>query len=641
MRPPRLQRHHLVTGLLLVLVVSACPPERRDLTREEVASITFTRLERFESEQTFDNHVKQLEAIRNSLSTGGGPVVGCGGTGSDMEPPTQTPGSGEPSITNNQEAGVDEGDIVKAVGDWFVVLRRGRLFTVRQTEGALEAVSQVDAHAPGFTFGTWYDEMLVYGRRVIVVGYSSTLSATEIGLFRLDDAGVLTHEGTHFLNAGDYYSSRNYASRLVGGTLVFYMPYPLAWWGSERMMMPSVQSWMRDNDRTPWRPMLSRSDVFKPVQTTLWPILHMVVRCDLDARDFTCTGNALMGPPARTFYVSRDAVYLWVNPGYESWTVEGETRDAKTPRDSVVYRLPLDGGEPGALRARGGPVDQFSFRQNEDGHLDALLVATGKGDSMWGPELTPGDGRFALLRAPLDAFSPELTSLRPEDFTTLPGPQEGTLQNRFVGNHVLWGSGEAYDDSTTAGERAVWVTDVRAPWDVHRLSLGHTVTRLEPLGAGSALVVGENTLGLRLTTVALGEGGPELRGTLLRPGAEQGESRSHGFFFKPDGSGGGVMGLPLRFQGGAWSSLRYGSAEVSFVRVDPELELTTLGSLGASVEMGDDACTKSCTDWYGNARPIFYRERIFALMGYEFVEAHLTERAVEESFRVSYLQPGR
>ncbi|NTX50462.1 beta-propeller domain-containing protein [Myxococcus sp. CA039A] len=645
MRPPRLQRHHFLAGLLLVLVVSACPAKRRPMTREEAAAITFTRLERFGSEQAFDKHAKLLLAIRDSLSTGGGPVVGCGGASSDPVSPPPAPGTDEPSITNNQEAGVDEGDIVKAVGDWFVVLRRGRLFTVRQTEGALEPVSQVDAHAPGFSRGTWYDEMLVYGRRIIVIGYSYAEYSTEIGLFRMDDAGVLTHEGTHFMHSGDYYSSRNYASRLVDGTLVFYMPYYLSLgWNSasvDQMELPSTHGWLRGDDTSPRRPLLSRGDVFKPVQTTLWPILHTVVRCDLDAPGFTCTATALMAPHARTFYVSRDAVYLWVNPGYESWTVEGERTDSKTPRDSVVYRLPLDGGEPGALRARGGPVDQFSFRQNEDGHLDALLVATGKGDSMWGPELTPGDGRFALLRAPLDAFSLELTSLRPEDFTTLPGPQEGTLQNRFVGNHVLWGSGEAYDDSTTAGERAVWVTDVRAPWDVHRLSLGHTVTRLEPLGAGGALVVGENTLGLRLTTVALGEGGPELKGTLLRPGAEQGESRSHGFFFKPDGSGGGVMGLPLRFQGGAWSSLRYGSAEVSFVRVDPELELTTLGSLGASVETGDDACTKSCTDWYGNARPIFYRERIFALMGYELVEAHVTERAVEESFRVSYLQPGR
>ncbi|QDE70197.1 hypothetical protein BHS07_26835 [Myxococcus xanthus] len=35
-------------------------------------------------------------------------------------------------------------------------------------------------------------------------------------------------------------------------------------------------------------------------------------------------------------------------------------------------------------------------------------MATGQGDAMWGPELTRGDGRFALLRAPVVAFDTEL-----------------------------------------------------------------------------------------------------------------------------------------------------------------------------------------------------------------------------------------
>src|SRR5204863_996088 len=36
----------------------------------------------------------------------------------------------EESVTNTQEAGVDEGGIVKLHGDHLVVLRRGRLFTI-------------------------------------------------------------------------------------------------------------------------------------------------------------------------------------------------------------------------------------------------------------------------------------------------------------------------------------------------------------------------------------------------------------------------------------------------------------------------------------------------------------------------------
>jgi hypothetical protein len=34
----------------------------------------------------------------------------------------------------------------------------------------------------------------------------------------------------------------------------------------------------------------------------------------------------------------------------------------------------------------------------------------------------------------------------------------------------------------------------------------------------------------------------------------------------------------------------------------------------------DDECRASCVDWYGNARPLFLRGHVFALLGYELVE---------------------
>ena len=58
---------------------------------------------------------------------------------------------------------------------------------------------------------------------------------------------------------------------------------------------------------------------------------------------------------------------------------------------------------PSALRACGAPIDQFSFKESADGHLNVLLSAGGGGDAMWAPELGYGD--LGLLRAPLSAFS--------------------------------------------------------------------------------------------------------------------------------------------------------------------------------------------------------------------------------------------
>jgi hypothetical protein len=41
-------------------------------------------------------------------------------------------------------------------------------------------------------------------------------------------------------------------------------------------------------------------------------------------------------------------------------------------------------------------------------------------------------------------------------------------------------------------------------------------------------------------------------------------------------------------------------------------------------------------DWYGNARPLFVRGRVFALLGYEMVEGTLNDGRIRETRRVSY-----
>src|SRR4029077_9779497 len=133
------------------------------------------------------------------------------------------------SITNTQHAGVDEGGIVKLHGDHLVVLRRGRLFTVAIGNGALKPISAVDAFGPDIDPRyTWYDEMLVSDDTVAVIGYSYERCGTEVGLFNIDRAGNLNYRSTYHLRSNDYYSSRNYASRLIGSKLIFYTPLYLS-----------------------------------------------------------------------------------------------------------------------------------------------------------------------------------------------------------------------------------------------------------------------------------------------------------------------------------------------------------------------------------------------------------------------------
>lgn len=44
----------------------------------------------------------------------------------------------------------------------------------------------------------------------------------------------------------------------------------------------------------------------------------------------------------------------------------------------------------------------------------------------------------------------------------------------------------------------------------------------------------------------------------------------------------------------------------------------------------------SCVDWYGDARPIFLRGRVYALLGYELVEGDAAGERIRETRRVTF-----
>jgi hypothetical protein len=99
------------------------------------------------------------------------------------------------------------------------------LFTVRIGDDSLKPVASIDAYAPGINpSNDWYDEMLVSGDTIVVIGYSYARGGTEINLFNIESDGRLDYRSTYHLRSNDYYSSRNYASRLIGSKLIFYTP---------------------------------------------------------------------------------------------------------------------------------------------------------------------------------------------------------------------------------------------------------------------------------------------------------------------------------------------------------------------------------------------------------------------------------
>jgi len=155
--------------------------------------------------------------------------------------------------------------------------------------------------------------------------------------------------------------------------------------------------------------------------------------------------------------------------------------------------------------------------------------------------------------------------------------------------------------------------------------------------------VGANGPDLHFTSIRLDDSA-STASRYVRADAAQGETRSHGFFYKPQSAQDGLLGLPVRAGGQAGArQLREPSAAVVFLK-NSGLKLSEMGALDATPGVNqDDACRASCVDWYGNSRPLFIGSRVFALMGYELVEGEVASfgrgAQIRELRRVSF-SPG-
>jgi hypothetical protein len=585
----------------------------------------------------------------------------------------------EESITNVQTAGVDEGGIVKRRGDYLIVLRRGRLFTLRVGGDMLQPIASVDAYGPGIDpNGAWYDEMLVSDRTVVVIGYSYARGGTEIGLFDLDQNGGLKYRATYHMRSNDYYSASNYASRMIGDKLVFYSPMFLNLYAENyEDMLPAVRQWQpnasavaapvdaastgrnKTDGHGDFKRILPAERIYQgsgKLDGDGDLAMHTVTICDLARAEMSCEATAVMAYPGQVFYVSEDSAFVWTVP----WNANGDQ-----PKAADVFRIPLDGSAPTALQAKGVPIDQMSFLQ-KDGYLHVMLAAGGMGQWMWqgvagpsgvapnqaGPNqidsnqtdsaqtassqavsgqvvpATTTGGDFALMRVPLSMFGDGSEKVASSQYRPLREPDfaQYGLQNRFVGDWLLLGASRSWDD-TPAKEDAFairYATDE----DFVRVPVGHPVDRVDALGR-DGIVIGESRGALHFTALSL-SGQPHAAGRYVLAGASQGEQRTHGFFYRQISAGEGIVGLPIIGGNGR------DGASVLYVH-NRALQLQDAGKLDAQRRADiDDACKASCMDWYGNARPIFIGDRVFALLGYELVEGRFDGQQVRERRRVDF-----
>jgi hypothetical protein len=606
----------------------------------------------FESDEAFRAYVKKIK----SQQIGHPMITDSAVLASPPPPPPPAPAAApareaakpaDDSVTNTQEAGVDEGGIVKTFGEYFVILRRGRLFTVSTADGGLKPVDAINAYPPGISpSNDWYDEMLISGDRIIVIGYSYSRGGTEVNRFRIGGDGRLSFEDAYHLRSNDYYSSTNYASRLIGTRLIIYTPLFLPWQPAENFdWLPSVRRWSGDA-KAAFKPMIGARQIYLPAgwdnpERGANNTLHTIMECDLAAAEMACKATGVLGPASRNFYVSAQAVYVWV-------TNYMAPREGRAPA-SLLYRMPLDGSAPQAVGTMGAPTDQFSFSEDpSQDRLNVLVRSEGGGDGMWGAESS--GGRVALLQIPFDVFGDGSENAPRRLYRPLPSNGEFgyAFKNRFANGYVLYGDGAGWGRPKDGGNR-IFVAAVDQDYET-TLPLTHGVDRIEVMGS-DAVVIGADARDLSFQTVELQPQGrrASLGGRYKLSGASQGETRSHAFFFKSqptrsDG-GAGLLGMPVARAGRpGHKQLRENSNSILFLR-RARGQFDPLGELEAS-ESGriDDGCKASCMDWYGNARPLFWRNRIIALMGYELVEGEIRDGTrgttrIRETRRVNFAPP--
>lgn len=667
-------------------------------------AVTETELVRYSGEGEFRRYLKSLDRLQNrreraDAATGATGQIVVAAFMQDEPPVCEDPemcpadesadqvvvtgsraAAPPTSITNVQTAGVDEGDIVKQIGDYLLVLQDGRIFAINIKTMQLTDRADVYRRLPAdrvkkykweddFEGADWYDEMLVQGDHVIITAYSYEDDASEMSIFKLDQAsGKVTSEGVFLITSDDYYDVDNYATRIVGDRLVVYTPYSLEQFEKLddrpvlRRWLPAAERKTRQADGTP---LLDVRSIYKPVLRTAEPTIHAISVCPLGdfdrKRSLDCRTTGFVGPRAAEMFVSPETIYLWNSSAsdIDIWDyaecVKDWSYDQPYPalpraarRDvapGALYRLPIGARDASVAGVSGVPYDHLSMDER-DGEFRALVDwRTIRCD---GAYRAPAENAFLKIRT--SAFGTVFEPVPDGNFTPLPSTGKAIVENRFADDWLVFGgrdSWRGYPPDADAGpqsSKAVAVP-VRRPRDAVVIDIPHNVVRTERVG-GDIIVNGyRDDKGLNLTLIGLGKDARILSSTFLARRYES-EGRSHAFNSVVDAGGYGIIGVPTvkgTEESGRWW-WRSDTSDLSFLTKSPTGQLADAGALIAvaadDVETHPDyACEVSCIDWYGNSRPVFLAGRIFGLMGTSLVEARIDAGRISEIARIDLTAP--
>lgn len=522
-------------------------------------------------------------------------------------------------ITNNQEAGVDEGDFVKKSGDFLLVLRGGTLHVVRiarQGAAVLELATSLRLADDGDD-EIWFDEILTFGSRVLLLGfnYGEVQPVAELQLFTLGADGSLARDGRFWLRSRDYFDGDNYGARLQGDNLLVTLQLPLEL--SERMVWPE---WSRRDVPSPsWTPLLEAGDLYYPTLPGNRPALHVVMQCPLrglDADRLDCRSTGFVATGDSEIYATPRHAYLAIGGLAQAAYEDAVMHPAETPVPveawplvrSVILRVPFEAGPPVVASVHGEFDRAFQFREDPDGTL-WVLPRAGRHDDEKGAE------RYVLFR------------LRPGDFSGFAGeppPPVSVVEVpgfapaiRFDADAVWFGEPAWWGGDETTSARA-WVLGLR-DGVLHDMVLGHSVEVLQPV-QGRMLAIGQAGEGGLAASLLVASPQPSRLDVIRWPGHVPSEGRSHAVNVGrlPDGTT--LLGVP------AWPAAALDhdvwpeelASDLVYARIGAD-RLDKAGELSMQ-DPGGRAC-EDCWDWYGNSRTFFIGARVFALSGSLLTEA--------------------
>ena len=512
---------------------------------------------------------------------------------------------GGDSVTNTQEAGVDEGGLVKRVGDFLLVLRDGVLYSVRIVRDGREVLELAHALAVDMEDDgeeVWYDEILSYQSTVLLLGfnYGSDPAVAEMVVFDVSPDGRLQRQSRLWLGTEDYFSSQNYGARLIGDRLLLRLRQELVMDDEPE----AVMRWQRrDAARPRWRPLLDLGELHLPVFDLEWPIIHALLSCSVEGLrhgDLACDRFGVVGNDFATVYASPQAAYLALG---HSW------RDKA--RKTTVFRLPIDDWQAATHVAVEGVVDsplQFADRDN------GLYVAAAAG-----PSSVSAGSRHPISHLPVHrfAFGSESNPVAPAWTVNLPYPQASV---RF-GDDAVWFAPErswwGRNQESMPGPVVVQPLDGSAQ---SRFDTGFWTDRLQPVPGGMLLFghgAGEETgfvLGLAGKTAS----GVGLFDRYVPGGVDLSEMRTQAVNLATQPDGSLLLGWPVFGRQGDESALMFAAITGQRLAARGALDFTDM----------PDLATQSVA-WYGESRVVFLGHRLIAFSGDAVIEGRLAGERVQ------------